>query len=566
MSKKIFLAQSVEELKFILEKVPASTVCVPLSLHTQLYCIKNKLHFYNALNFINKKFYEKGLLESENLTNKLNFGSLTNESHIKEYTAIIRSRFFSTIFLNELIEKISRQEKIEEIFVSGWNSYSSRNQTKNHFISYLTENLFLDKRITKLSVSDSDREKFSPRMQKDYIILNKNLSAEKNYILINNIGYNFKRIILTLFKKNYYILVPEFDKFFGRSKISFFKKKILSLFKVIIIEFDSKPKKEQKKFSIPDIDFSYEGKNLSKILNYRKEQELGNLIKLKNIYEGIDVLFDKIVIKLVLVNIMRGIGGYYLEKSKEKNIPSVSIPHGTLSENFDNYDKIFKKMMSDAQINKNARCLAVQSKIAKDFVKAFNIEQDCIESGNLIFGEVTNVKRKKIVYAVTLKEFTSIRYSGIEMYHEFLDNLYFLDDCAKKNNIKILIKLHSSANHCFKDLKEIFKNLEFTKKKIDHILKYSLVTISFSSTVIEDSLYSGVPVILLDRWKRYKHCKAQENVKKKNSAVYYVTNENDLIECINTIKKSDQISFKEYIFEGNAKLNIKKLMQRFLHI
>ena len=49
-----------------------------------------------------------------------------------------------------------------------------------------------------------------------------------------------------------------------------------------------------------------------------------------------------------------------------------------------------------------------------------------------------------------------------------------------------------------------------------HLLNKSFVTISFSSTVIEDSLYSNVPVILFDRWGRYKHCRAEVNVKSKN--------------------------------------------------
>ena len=38
---------------------------------------------------------------------------------------------------------------------------------------------------------------------------------------------------------------------------------------------------------------------------------------------------------------------------------------------------------------------------------------------------------------------------------------------------------------------------------------------SFSSTVIEDSLNSLRPVILFDRWKRYKHCEAETNLDKK---------------------------------------------------
>ena len=106
--------------------------------------------------------------------------------------------------------------------------------------------------------------------------------------------------------------------------------------------------------------------------------------------------------------------------------------------------------------------------------------------------------------------------------------------------------------------------MEFTNKKISYALKNVFATISFSSTVIEDSLHSNIPVILLDRWKRYKHCEAEENVKKINSAIYYVNNENDLIDCIATIKKSDNILFENYIFAGSVKNNINNLFNKLL--
>ena len=107
-------------------------------------------------------------------------------------------------------------------------------------------------------------------------------------------------------------------------------------------------------------------------------------------------------------------------------------------------------------------------------------------------------------------------------------------------------------------------NLEFTEKKINEVLKNVFVTINFSSTVIEDSLHSNIPVILFDRWKRYKHCNSEEDVNKKNSAVYYVNNENDLISCLSTVKSSENINFNEYIFSGNSKKNINNLISKFL--
>ena len=119
MLSKICVAQSVEELKFILKNVKKKeVVCVPLNLPTQLFCIKNKLNFYDPIDFIDNNFYKEALLESENLINKLDVSELKFESHIKEYKAFMRFHFYSAVFLIELIEKINTYRKINEIFSS----------------------------------------------------------------------------------------------------------------------------------------------------------------------------------------------------------------------------------------------------------------------------------------------------------------------------------------------------------------------------------------------------------------------------------------------------------------
>ena len=87
---------------------------------------------------------------------------------------------------------------------------------------------------------------------------------------------------------------------------------------------------------------------------------------------------------------------------------------------------------------------------------------------------------------------------------------------------------------------------------------------SFSSTVIEDSLNSLRPVILFDRWKRYKHCEAETNLDKKNSAIYYVNDEAELFKCINTIKASEKINFSDFVDLEDYNKNINKLVERYI--
>ena len=112
-------------------------------------------------------------------------------------------------------------------------------------------------------------------------------------------------------------------------------------------------------------------------------------------------------------------------------------------------------------------------------------------------------------------------------------------------------------------LKKIFTKLEFSKKKISSTFKNVLATISFSSTVIEDSLNSKCPVILLDRWKRYKHCDAEENSTTKDSAIYYVNDEDNLAKCLQTIKLSNNINFEKYVPSSNYRKNIYDFFENF---
>ena len=157
-----------------------------------------------------------------------------------------------------------------------------------------------------------------------------------------------------------------------------------------------------------------------------------------------------------------------------------------------------------------------------------------------------------------IEQFVNMHYFGIETYYEFLKNLELFEKMAKKYNLNFLIKIHPGINSNIQDLRFLYKNLKFTKMKIEKALEISAVTISYSSTVIEDSLCSKVPVILFDQWKRYLHCEAQKDTSLENYAVYYATTENDLLKAINSVKESTSINFKDYIYEGSYTENIYK--------
>ncbi len=560
MSKSICLVQNVEEIIYILRKVKKKVIFLPLDLSTQLYCINNNLKYYNPLNFINKSFHQDTLIYSEKLIKGLKFGDFVEDSHKKELKAIIRFRFHSIAFIIEIIEKLKHRDKIDEVIVSGFDRYFDTFSKKNIFVSNLVLNLINDIKVTSLN-KISKKYNFSNE-QYEFEINNFYPKNKNEYILLTNLGYNFFRIVMSLQRKKKNIIVPLIGK------ISFFKRIIYNFLKVKFVEFKKIKINKVSEISLPEINFTYKGKDLSKVLNLRLIQEKNNLINLKNQSIAIDNFFKKTKIKMVITNLSKGINGYFIDLAKKLNIVSICIPHGTLSQNFDEYDKIYKETISEAITSVNANFHASQSIISKNFFewKKENFI-NILNTGNLIFcgnNKKNRKNKKKILFAVTMKDFESIQMLGVEMYYEFIDNLYFLENLAKKHKLKFLIKLHPSTYDNYNNLKKIFVNLEFSKKKINEALDKCFVTLSFSSTVIEDSLSSECPVILLDRWQRYKHCISEENTNIKNSAVYYVNNENNLINCLKTISLSEKIDFSKYNSNKTYKLNIKNILNNFV--
>ena len=331
MSKSICVVQSVEEIKFILKKIKKKLIFLPLDLSTQIYCINNNIKYYNPINLVTKKFHEDTLLYSKKLIDEIIFNSEFMESHKKEFKAVIRFRFHSIAFLLELIEQLKKRNKINEIIVSGWDRYFDQYSKKNHFISYLVLNLINDIKI--ISLENCKYFDYSNNKYQEYKIINSSLNKNKNYILLTNLGYNFSRIVLNFKKKGKNMIVPLFEK------INPIKKIIYNFLGVTFIKMYRTQNQSIKKFELPKINFNYKNKNLSKVLNFRANQEKSNFIKLYNQSKAIDNFFEKIKIKLVITNFTKGIHGYFVDLAKKKNINSVCIPHGTLSKNFNSYDK-----------------------------------------------------------------------------------------------------------------------------------------------------------------------------------------------------------------------------------
>ena len=179
---------------------------------------------------------------------------------------------------------------------------------------------------------------------------------------------------------------------------------------------------------------------------------------------------------------------------------TLCIPHGIISESFDNYDNIYKKNIAVAVFNGESKYFALQSKIIENSLQTHKVQGKTIITGNLIFSQnKKNYKNKKkyVLYATTLKKFTNLQYLGIDMFYEYWKTLELLNKIAKEDKRKIMIKIHPFIKNCESYLQKYFKFLKFSNNRIEILLKDAYALISLSSGTIEDALNSKVPVILL---------------------------------------------------------------------
>ena len=554
----IAICQSKDEVELIKKKYKDLPIILALNLETITFCKLNKINFILPFdNIIYHSISKKILLNSKKLLESIDFKALKYDFLINDLKAIIRYKFHQIAFLIEII-----------------NNLKNTNQKIIYTDLYCASKFFdkdyinIDQTLDLLNIDNL--KKIETRNEYKYVNQNKVFEykisglryRDEKKVILNNAGYNFKRFVLYFLKKKIKIAIPE-------TNLGFFKK---LFFKLIGFElYNFKKIKEIK--DLPNetqirCNFLYDNLNISKLLNNEIKLAQFYLSDLHEKYKSLNNYFEKSNLKLILCNTNRDLGSILFEVAMKKNINSIIVSHGTVSQPFDNFDKIYKEYIAEGVFLGNSKYKAVQSKIAKKFAETKKINKNLLETGNLIFSENLdniNFKKKNILYAVTTKRLPALQIHGVEYFFEFYKNLEIIDSFSLKNNLSVIVHLHPGAKKNIEDFKKIFKNLSFKTGDISSSLKKSFMTISYSSTVIEDSLYNKVPVVLLDLHKKnYLHLHCEKNPKEKDKAVYYLNNLSDLKTVIETIKNSKNVNFEEYIFNSRSKKNIENLFNKYI--
>lgn len=525
----------------------------PIDIEGLIFLKQKKLLFENPINFIDQKFYKESLIETNKIISyvqfdKNNYPSI-NENILSKIRFNIYFYFFLKIILDNLIKKFGKIEIIIKDKNYKLNKYILK--FLKYFNSYSSKLIFSEDIKNDEVIRDVYNYKFES-----------NININVKSILLNNIGYNFKRILFFFKFKGYQVIHLEKQNSF-RSKIInkiLFLKKIT--YKKYIITNNNSNKINIKYNNINDQIL----KNYLHNLKYNLDNELINNYNYANSLNLFLQNFKNI--EFLITNINKGNDGIFSSIAKKINSKSVIISHGTLTNSFDQYDKIYKTIISNQVHSEDFDYAFSQSKISDLFFKQSN-SQNYISSGNIIFSHKssqTKIKSTKmnILYAVTQKNINNLQFFGCEMYYEFLDNLEFLNNIAYNKSIKIFVKLHPSVMNNESSLSKIYTNLTFVKYKINLILKKIDITCSFSSTVIEDSLNMKIPVILLDRWKRYRHTKSQTFPFKDDYPIMYANDKKQFLSALDFTKKIKYFNFEQCIYTSHYFENIKKSISKII--
>ena len=145
MSKKILVAQNIKELKYLIKNTKAQFRVLPLNLKTQLFCVSKNIKFVNLSRILDNNIHKNIIIETEKILNKINTNIFFYNSLNKELKAWLRFRIYSFLFLYFVIPKIRKQDRTEQIVVSGWNILENLYSENNYFVSSFIKSILRNK-------------------------------------------------------------------------------------------------------------------------------------------------------------------------------------------------------------------------------------------------------------------------------------------------------------------------------------------------------------------------------------------------------------------------------------
>jgi hypothetical protein len=642
MDKRVVLVEFIDEADAFLEYCKENNLdlktfkIIVLSSKVQVYLKKKNIAYESTLPYFDNSSHERCLLKAEELYQLLkNILHLEDESPVLEgYNNFVLFRIYYYLhhFLKivELLYQINKKEKIGELYSCVLNVETNNftiTAEKERYLGILAKkfsekNNIIFKEIPfsvpplncNQTIKKNTPKFFGKSILQSFDKLLLIRLSKKNTIMLTTTSYNFNllaqsirreiqdavivvkndfdisakdyvgNLAISLLKKNRYIEIYTSLHYLKLKDTKNYRESLSKNFDEFLSTLNDK---FAKHFVFHEVDFFILViKKLSQgIFNALMELQIKTL--------AVDDILDKMRPKLLLSPYSREINRNIAELTNAKEIPSICISHGSLVAPKNKLEKIDYYHIGLSLILNDYSYHCIQTPLAKEYIKHYNVKGKTIETGNLIFSKTqkqyrdrlreqilgeNNSKYKLILHANTLKPRNTF-FHWVETFDEFISGLNDVITAVNKiENTQLLVKLHPGAEINEDDLKLFLpKSNKFTvNKKIPfyQVLSAADLYIGFGSTAIEDALQNKIPVLLYDKWDRYKHCKA-ENIKRvvtpKVSPIYYLNDSENLTDSLRWILTNHSPNliaesiFKQYLFSGTMNKNFFELIKDLSH-
>ena len=229
------------------------------------------------------------------------------------------------------------------------------------------------------------------------------------------------------------------------------------------------------------------------------------------------------------------------EWARRQRVPFVLVSHGTTIRPKNEWEEIENESLGKSlQLSDVVTVGVLQTPIEEAHVDYFGGPPSLVKAGPILFRNWKTKRKKRvpeagkpirIMLASSYKSKGSLRFWAMETPDEYLQSCRDLVSAVNSLDFEseLVIRFHAKLTIPTDSFRALLPDTD--RLKIDRGGRFldSLddcdIVVNFSSTSIEESLQNNVPVLLYDRWNRYKHCEATDvegGARLSPDAVYYL--------------------------------------------
>ncbi len=585
-------------------------IIVALEPRLQAYLAKHSVSYKNTLLYFNNDSHRKIIIETEKIMENIRQYFVFNDTfglkgcYQREYSHYITLFCNHILKILEILNKIHKQFNNMELYahVSSFVSTEPLIADSERYSGMLAQRFAENNKLNFININNNEgkRAYTSSRKKERKVVFLENVFVrilfrflrKRKIVIIPKVNDLFNKLNSEIAKRHNDIIFLAIDHSDNLFKIVFanlvlyfyyFLLKRQPLYITINLGFIRSctgNKKVDELASIIDkvTDmkgeelFCYHGVTYHSIVKNKIELAIKPHIKQMILSShALKKIFVRANITLVMSYVGSGIMAVAGELAKTTGRRSLFVSHAAHPVPVDNYHEMELNTLARTfmlgDFTHVALCAPSQESHLHYFKNKYSdIYNHEVKTGPLIFADIKagdKYKYKKqlgvpadtitITHAVTTKARCGERFHFLETLDEFLSGLTDVVSAIDMlSNVKLIIRIHPGFHLNDDELKlflpESDKYLIHRQGPFSNALGASDIIISYSSTVIDEALINGIPVVLYDKWDRYNHFKTGVFNSPQSEDIFPICYVND------AIKLKDALLYMQGKVKG-AKLN-----------